>query len=175
LSPADTHGQLKFNFHHPHIKNGQETEFLIRAFDRDFQVNGPSVIRIIRTVLMGWQRHKHHADPRIRARFAHEAANLPVKYAGVLWAARRAYRKDARLAGQMTSILDEIHREFGWKSRLMTPIAGRHIYRLLRREERRLEAGWTYEPPTYFETNHVAGPQRAERIQGLLSCINGAN
>ena len=41
--------------------------------------------------------------------------------------------------------------------------------------ERRLEAGWTYEPPTYFETNHVAGPQRAERIQGLLSCTNGAN
>jgi hypothetical protein len=170
LSPADTHGQLKFNFHHPHIKNGQETDFLLRAFGRDFQVNGPSVIRIIRTVLMGWQRYKNHPDPRIRARFAHEAANLPVKYAGVLWAARRAYREDARLAARMTSMLADIHREFGWKSRLLTPLAGRHIYRLLRREQRRLQNGWTYEPPTYFETNRVDGPHGAEHIQGVFSC-----
>jgi hypothetical protein len=175
LSPADTHGQLKFNFIHPHIKNGEETEFLIRAFQQDFQVNGPSVIRIIRTVLKGWQRYKQDGDPRIRARFAHEAANLPVKYAGVLWAARRAYRKDARLANQMSSILAEIHREFGWKSRLMTPIAGLHIYRLLRREEQRLQNGWTYEPPTYFETNHVAGPPRAVQVQGVLACANDAD
>jgi hypothetical protein len=174
LSPADTHGQLSFNFHHPHIKNGEETEFLIRAFKRDFQVNGPSVIRIIRTVLMGWQRYKQHTDPRIRARFAHEAANLPVKYAGVLWAARRAYRHNAGLAQQMTDILDEIYREFGWKSRLMAPLAGRHIYRLLRNEERRLANGWTYEPPTYYESNRTDDPHGAEHIQGVVACNNAA-
>jgi hypothetical protein len=167
LSPADTHGQLKFNFQHPHIKDGQETEFLLRAFERDFQVNGPSVIRIIRTVLMGWQRYKDHPDPRIRARFAHEAANLPVKYAGVLWAARRAYRDNARLASRMHTILADIHREFGWKSRLLTPFAGRHLYRLLQLEQRRLQNGWTYEPPTYFETNQAARPQRAVFVQGV--------
>lgn len=172
LSPADTHGQLSFNFHHPHITNGEETEFLLRAFGRDFQVNGPSVIRIIRTVLMGYQRYKQHADPRIRARFAHEAANLPVKYAGVLWAARRAYRGDARLVSQMSDILDEIHREFGWKSRLMTPIAGRHIFRLLKNEERRLADGWTYEPPTYYESNRQDDPHGAERAQGVFACTN---
>lgn len=171
LSPADTHGQLSFNFHHPHIKDGQETEYLIRAFQRDFCVNGPSVVRIIRTVLQGWQRYQHHADRRIRARFAHEAANLPVKYAGVLWAARRAYRDDARLAGEMSRVLAEIHREFGWKSRLLTPIAGRHIYRLLRQEERRLQDGWTYEPPTYFETNQPAGPPQARPVQGVLASV----
>ena len=81
-SMADIHGQLKFNFRHPHIHNGEEGEFLLRAFQRDFEVNGPSVVRIIRTLLRGWQRYKDHANPRIRARFAHEASNLPVNYAG---------------------------------------------------------------------------------------------
>ncbi len=175
LPPADTHGQLSFNFHHPHIKNGEETDFLLRAFGRDFQVNGPSVTRIIRTVLMGWRRYKHHPDPRIRVRFAHEAANLPVKYAGVLWAARRAYRDDARLASQMSGLLAEIHREFGWKSRLVTPFAGLHIYRLLRREERRLENGWTYEPPTYFESNQAEDSPRAVHVQGVLAeCVRAS-
>jgi hypothetical protein len=169
VSPADTHGQLKFNFHHPHIKDGQETEFLIRAFERDFRTNGPSVVRIIRTVLAGWQRYKHDADPRIRARFAYEAANLPVKYAGVLWAARRAYREDPRLAEAMSEILTEIHREFGWRSRLLTPIAGRHIYRLLRREQQRLAEGWTYEPPTYLETNFATEPPRGVHVHGVVA------
>jgi hypothetical protein len=77
---ADIHGQLKFNFRHAHIKNGQETDFILRAFHKDFEVNGPSIVRIIRTMLRGWKRYKNHPNPRIRARFAHEAANLPVKY-----------------------------------------------------------------------------------------------
>ena len=53
LFVADIHGQLKFNYQHPHIRNGEETEFLLRAFQRDFEVNGPSVVRIIRTILRG--------------------------------------------------------------------------------------------------------------------------
>ncbi len=172
LSPADTHGQLKFNFRHPHIRDGQETEYLIRAFQRDFDVNGPSIIRIIRTVLMGWQQHKHDPDPRIRARFAYEAANLPVKYAGVLWAARRAYRGNSRLVGQMSDTLDKIQREFGWRSRLMAPIAGRHIYRLLRKEEKRLKTGWTYEPPTYYETNQSTDPPNAKYVRGVTATVH---
>ena len=44
---ADSHGQQRFNYRHKHIKNGQETEFLLRAFKRDFEVNGPSIIRMM--------------------------------------------------------------------------------------------------------------------------------
>ncbi|MDP6438850.1 MAG: cobalamin-dependent protein, partial [Candidatus Brocadiia bacterium] len=40
---GDIHGQLMFNYRHPHIKDGQEGELLRRAFERDFEVNGPSV------------------------------------------------------------------------------------------------------------------------------------
>ena len=172
LAPADTsiadvHGQLQFNYRHPHIKDGQETEFLLRAFERDFEVNGPSVIRIVRTVLRGWRAYKHHPDARIRARFAHEAANLPIRYAGVLWAARRYYRRDPHGRHLISQVLAELHAEFGWRSRMWAPIAGQYLYRQLRREQQRLARDWTYEPPTFFEVNAAANAPGAVRIAGV--------
>lgn len=169
ISIPDIHGQLRFNFHHPHIKDGQETEFLLRAFHRDFTVNGPSLIRIIRTNLHGWKRYRDHDDSRIRARFAHEAANLPVKYAGVLWATRRAYQHDTRLAGQITELLNELYEVCGWKSRLAAPIVGRHLYRKLQLEQSRLASGWTYEPPTFYETNQRSNAGQAMYVQGVAA------
>jgi hypothetical protein len=35
---------------------------LLRAFRRDFEVNGPSIARIARTLLEGWLAHKDHPD-----------------------------------------------------------------------------------------------------------------
>ena len=70
VSPGDAHGQSTFNYRHPHIHHGAEAEMLLRAFQRDFEVNGPSVVRIIRTLLAGWRRYKQHPNARIRARFA---------------------------------------------------------------------------------------------------------
>ena len=29
---ADSNGQLRFNYRHPHIRSGEETEFPLRAF-----------------------------------------------------------------------------------------------------------------------------------------------
>ena len=34
--PGDIHGQLMFNYRHPHIRDGQEGEFILQAFQRDF-------------------------------------------------------------------------------------------------------------------------------------------
>ena len=169
MSPGDIHGQLKFNYRHPNITDDEETEFLLRAFHRDFEINGPSIVRIIRTVLRGWKRYKNHPNPRIRARFAHEAANLPVKYAGALWAARRRYRDDPHRFQLISDILDELYAEFGWKARLAAPIVGFRLCHTLRREERRLKSGWTYEPPTFFETNSADGPQGATRVVGVIT------
>lgn len=168
IDVGDIHGQLKFNFHHPHIKDGQETKFLMRAFHRDFEANGPSVIRIVRTQLRAWKRYKNHPDARIRARFAHEAENLPVKYAGVLWATRRAYRDDPTRVREISELLAEMHNEFGWKSRLAAPLAGAHLYRMVRREEQRLARGWTYEPPTYYESNFVDEAGDTMHVEGVL-------
>ena len=166
---ADIHGQLKFNFRHPHIKDGREGEFLLRAFHRDFAVNGPGVVRIIRTLLQGWKRYKNHPNARIRARFAHQAANLPVKYAGALWAARHRFRCDPHCEQLISHVLDELYAEFSWKARLAAPIIGRYLYHTLCREERRLQNGCTYEPPTFFETNSADGPEAATRVGGITA------
>ena len=52
-------------------------------------------------------------------------------------------------------LLRDVYAEFGWRCRLAAPIIGRVIFHLIRREEKRLAAGWTYEPPTFYETNHA--------------------
>jgi len=154
-SEADAHGELKFNFRHPHIRRGQETEFLLRAFRRDFEVNGPSVIRMARTILQGWLRYKNHPDARIRRRFAWEARELPVRFAGALWAAKRWFRDDPELTAKISGVLKEIHLEFGMKSRLIAPLLGRYLQGKLSREDRRLRRGWTYEPPTFCESKPI--------------------
>ena len=67
----------------------------------------------------------------------------------------------------ISEILDELHGEFGWKSRVAAPIVGRYLYYTLRREEQRLENGWTYEPPTCYETNQAGSPEIATFVQGV--------
>lgn len=150
---ADIHGQLKFNYKHPHIKNGEESEFVVRAFERDFEANGPSVLRIARTTLEGWVRYKNHWNKRIRDRFAYEARELWVKYAGSLWAAQKWFKKNPDLLKKIQAVLAGIQKEFGWKARLAAPLAGRVILSKIRKEDRRLREGLTYEPPTYYEMN----------------------
>src|SRR6266540_2844525 len=66
---ADIHGQYKFNFTHPHIDRDDSKSWLDRAFERDFDVNGPSLFRMMRTMFRGWTCYRHDGDPRIRARF----------------------------------------------------------------------------------------------------------
>jgi hypothetical protein len=169
VSIADIHGQLEFNYRHPHIPRGEETGYLLRAFDRDLQVNGPSVIRIVRAVLRGWKKYRDHPDLRIRARFAHEASNLPARYAGVLWATRREYRQDSRRVRQINQLLRELYELYGWRTRLAAPLVGRYLHRRLRRQDALLRSGWTYEPPTFYETNRDAGPAGARRIVALAA------
>lgn len=151
--PADTHGQLRFNFRHPHIRDGQETEFLLRAFGRDFEQNGPSILRIARTLLRGWQKHKDHPDARIRERYRRECQGLPTVYAGALWAAQRWFRASPVLAGRIAGVRQAIVREFGLTARLAGPVAGAFLLAAMHREARRLRRGTSYEPPTFYETN----------------------
>ena len=174
VSIADIHGQLVFNYRHPYIPDGEETKYLLRAFQRDFEINGPSVVRIVRAVLNAWKKYRDHPDLRIRARFAHEASNLPMRYAGVLWAAKRYYRNDPRCVTQLNALLDELHNLFGWVSRLAAPVVGRYLYHMLRRQESMLQKGWTYEPPTFYEKNRVDGPRNASLIKSVLA-TSGSN
>jgi hypothetical protein len=153
---SDIHGQLVFSYRHPHIPDGQETELLLRAFHRDFEVNGPTITRFIRTTLAGWKRYKHHPDERIRRHFAWEGQDLATSFAALAWAAKGYYRNRPAMREKMSRLLNEIHEEFGWKSRLFAAAAGRYVLRQTRREEKRLARGWTYEPPTFYEGNEAS-------------------
>ena len=153
---ADVHGQSLFNYRHPHIHGSLETEFIVRAFQRDFEVNGPSMVRMARTLLAGWKRHKNHPNPRVRRRFAWEARELSTVYPAVVAAARFYYRDSPALRAKMEAVLNDLHGEFGLKSRLYAALAGRYVYWKMHREEKRLARGWTYEPPTFYEWNEAA-------------------
>lgn len=160
----DAHGQSRFNFRHPHIRDGQETAFLLRAFTRDFEVNGPSLVRIARTILAGWIRHKHHPEARVRERYAWECRNLPTAYVGALWAAERWFKDSPFMAAKIRSVREAIAAEFGLKAKLAAPVIGRALLIAMRREHRRLRDGWTHEPPTFYEANR---PDLAPRGAGL--------
>ena len=153
---ADAHGQYRFNYRHPHIKDGSEEEFLIGAFRRDFEVNGPSLYRLIRTMLKGWQAHGDNPDARIRNRAAWDAAPLRSTYAGAVWAMRKWYRGNERLCGKMDDLLQDLYRTFGWKTRMLAPLFGRYALAKLQGEEKRLKEGWSYEPRTLREKNAAA-------------------
>ena len=125
--PGDIHGQSIFNQRHPHIKECQETEFIVRGFQRDFQRNGPSVLRIVRTALAGWKRYKDHPDARIRRRFAREVEQSASSFSAAVWAARGTYRHRPRMWAKMSGILRELYSQFGWKSRLSATVLCRSV------------------------------------------------
>ena len=56
----------------------------------------------------------------------------------------------------MSGVLKDLYREFPVKARIAAPLVGRYLAFKLRREERRLHDGWTYEPPTFREANQLA-------------------
>lgn len=148
VDPADIHGQYRFNFQHPAITPEQSEQFLLSAFWRDLERNGPSLFRICRTMLEGWKRYKDDADPRIRERFRWEIKPLKQSYNAALWAMERK-RKDLR--EQIQALRREIEREFGLPTWLRTRLLGPLLWLTARWEERRLARGWTYEPKPIIE------------------------
>ncbi|MEI7672516.1 MAG: hypothetical protein WCK00_10435, partial [Deltaproteobacteria bacterium] len=153
---ADAHGQYRFNYRHPHIPAGQEEKYLLEAFRRDFAMNGPSLLRMIRVLLNGWQRYCNDPRSRIRQRVAWEVSPLRSTYAGAVWAMTKWYRNDPRQKEKAERLLTDIYNTFGWKTRLVAPLIGRFALISLKREEARLAAGWTYEPTAFHEKNAAA-------------------
>lgn len=155
---ADVHGQQRFNFRHPRIPAGQEEQMLLRGFDRDFDKNGPSVLRVARTLLAAWCRHSHHADPRVRERTRRECRGLSTTHSGALWAAERWLRGQPSLVAQLRAMRRDIAREFGWKARVAAPLVGAWVLAAMHAEARRLRRGRSDEPPTFYDANAPAQP-----------------
>jgi len=158
---ADIHGQERFNFRHAHITDNREKEYLLTAFRKDFEINGPSLFSIARTTMNGWKRYRNHPDPRVARRFKNDIAGFSTVYAGALWAMIRWYKDDSAMSGKLTSLLNEMYRAFKLKSRIAAPVLGSIILPLLKREAKKLAGGWTYEPPVIYEMNRRARELRA--------------
>ena len=152
---ADVHGQFKFNFKHLAISRDDSKRFLDWAFWRDFQMNGPSLYRISRTLLAGWKRYKDWPDARVRNRFTREMGRLSGVYSSALWAMERQFRKvDPRVSNEIRELRHEFKQESGIMSRMLPAVLGPVLLWTTRREERRLARGKTYEPPTILERSN---------------------
>ncbi len=149
---ADIHGQDRFNFRHAAIPREGSKRLLDWAFWRDFQCNGPSLYRMCRTMLQGWQRYRNHPEGRIRERFARDAAKLRTAYSAALWAMEKQLQAVNREVSQEIRFFrGEIEKEFGLIARAAARLGGPFLLRASQREERRLASGWTYEPPMFVE------------------------
>ena len=152
---ADVHGQFKFNFKHAAISREDSKRFLDWAFWRDFELNGPSLYRISRTLMAGWKRYKDSPDPRVRRRFANEMGRLSGIYSSALWAMERQFRKvDRRVSDDIHALRQEFKQESGVLARMLPAILGPVLLWTTQREERRLARGKTYEPPTILERSN---------------------
>ena len=155
MDPADIHGQFKFNFRHAAISRDDSKKFLDWAFRLDFERNGPSLYRMCRTMLQGWKRYKNYPDARVRERFTRDIQKLSTAYSGALWAMERQFRKVNRdVSDRIRSLRAEIKREFPVLSRITAAALGPYLLWSSLREERRLAAGKTYEPPTIIQRSN---------------------
>lgn len=155
LDPADGHGQYKFVFEHKAISKDDSKIFLDRAFRRDFERNGPSLYRMIRTQYRGWKRHRKHPDLRVRTRFQNQLSSFRYAYPPLLRAMERRL-EELGLPGSaaVRTLREEMEREFG----PVTTAAARMLGPVLRwtgaREAKRIARGWTYEPkPAVYRRN----------------------
>ena len=148
---ADIHGQYKFNFRHAAISRDDSQRFLDWAFRRDFEENGPSLYRMCRTLLQGWQLYRDHPDARVRERFERETVKLRTAYTAALWAMEKQFRGlSEAVSRDIRALRNEIVKEFG-SARVSAMVGGPLLLWTSRREEKRLRCGQTYEPPMFIE------------------------
>jgi radical SAM superfamily enzyme YgiQ (UPF0313 family) len=149
---ADIHGQYKFNFRHAAISRDESKTFLDRAFRRDFDVNGPSLYRLMASMMVAWRRYRHDADPRVRERVNGQARQLATGYGAALWAMEKYLKKSNRaVSDRMRALRLEIEREIGGWSRWIDRLVGPFLHWSARREARNAPNGRVLEPQTFVE------------------------
>ena len=149
---ADIHGQFKFNFRHAAIDRDESKPWLDWAFARDYDVNGPSLFRMMRTMLTGWQRYGQDADARVRARFAEDAKKLSRGYGAALWAMERYMRgSNQAVSERIRELRLRIERDLGGLSRIVDGLVGPVLLWSSRREAAAYPAGRPLEPQTFVE------------------------
>jgi hypothetical protein len=153
---ADSHGQFKFNFRHPNISRDDSKRLLDWAFRRDYQRNGPSVYRLFKTMLAGWQRYAEHPDPRVRRRFCRER----LIYQPIMHASLRAmeytlaFGNHASVQQRVKSLRQQLDVGPGGVGRWIGLTGASVLMGASLVEKLRIARAWTYEPKTRIERSH---------------------
>lgn len=154
---ADIHGQYQFNFRHPAISPEQSKVILDRAFQLDYERNGPSLYRLMRTAFERYRRYGQDADARVRARVERTAQQLRASYSAALWAMEQYLRPtQAAVSERIGALRAEIDRELGVVSRWINTGLGAFLLWRARRETERFPGGRPLEPPTFVERTNWA-------------------
>jgi radical SAM superfamily enzyme YgiQ (UPF0313 family) len=149
---ADSHGQCGFNFRHPAISREQSKQLLDAAFRTDYERNGPSLYRLMRTMFERYRMYGHDADGRVRARVARAASQLRGSYGAALWAMERYLRElNPEVERRIAELRRNLHRDLGGLSRLTAAVGGPLLYWAASREGTRYPAGRPLEPRTFIE------------------------
>ena len=157
VAMADIHGQYKFNFQHEHIRYDDSKSWLDYAFQHDYDVNGPSLYRIMRTMYDGWKRYGQDGDARVRARFICEAKNLRRGYGAALWAMERYLRSsNEAISRRIAELREQMETEFGVVSRVLDRVVGPLLLWSARREVTAYPYGRPLEPRTFVERRNWA-------------------
>ena len=154
---ADIHGQYGFNFRHPAISRVQSKELLDAAFRTDYDRNGPSLYRLMRTIFDRYLEYGRDADLRVRARVSRAAEQLRGTYGAALWAMERYLRSaNSDVSARIADLRHHVHREFGLASRIAATVGGPLLYLSARREARLHPSGKHLEPQTFIERTNWA-------------------
>ncbi len=154
---ADIHGQDKFNFQHPAISRDESKTFLDRAFRTDYEQNGPSLYRLMRTMFEGVKRYGHDPDPRVKQRLADAATQLRTGYGAALWAMEKYLRESNQAASEKVRALRlQIEHDLGGISKYVNNLVGPVLLWTSRREARRFPDGRPMEPRTFVERTNWA-------------------
>jgi radical SAM superfamily enzyme YgiQ (UPF0313 family) len=149
---ADIHGQYKFNFRHSAIERDDSKRWLDFAFEHDFVTNGPSLYRMMSTMMAGWRRYKDDVDARVRARFANDALKLRNGYGAALWAMERYLRRtNEDVSRRIRGLRRDIEREMGGFSAVIDRVVGPVLLWSARREAALYPAGRPLEPRTFVD------------------------
>jgi hypothetical protein len=107
----EQHGQDMIWFRHPHFTREESREFLQKAFQRDYEVNGASFVRAMRTVLWGYQYVQNHSNPLVRRRTKAFLTLLNQMRHFLL--ASKIFSQNAETTRLLNEVKGEFHKLFG--------------------------------------------------------------
>lgn len=135
----DIHGQHVQNWKHEHLADDVLTAKLDHAFSRDFEVLGPSILRMMETHFNGYRNTADWDHELVQMRRAMTRKRLPF-YAMLL----HAMADDLKSMGNATHekarrLRDEIIQACGWKTRVACWVSRPYVASRLKSARRRYE------------------------------------